>query len=584
MCVPLTLQWLFSAKPPGSRCDLTRYIFVTGGVVSSLGKGIAAASIGRMLKSRGLSVSVIKLDPYLNVDPGTMSPYQHGEVFVTIDGSETDLDLGHYERFIDIELTSLSNVTAGQIYTEVIGKERSGIYLGGTIQIIPHVTDVIKSHIRALAEQSGVDVVLVEVGGTVGDIEGQPFIEAIRQMRGDVGRENTFYIHMTLLPYLGSTRELKTKPTQHSVQALRGVGVQPDAIIGRADHEVDQDVKDKIALFCDVKPENVFGLPTLDSVYKVPLYLEQQGVGETVVKALGLPDVAPDLAYWRHIAEIEDEGEERMRIAVVGKYVELHDSYLSVIEALRHAGFHYGRKIDIDWVSSEEIEQQGPERLLSSAMGILVPGGFGPRGVEGMIIAANYARENRIPYLGLCLGMQVMVIEYARNELGLTGANSLELDPETTDPVINLMEDQAGLVATGGTMRLGQYPCVLRAGTRARSAYDVERVQERHRHRYEYNNEYRIRLEEAGLICSGTSPDDSLVEITEVYDHPFMVGSQFHPEFASRPDKAHPLFREFMKAAGEVLREGGQYELPAEELKQVTTNSVGVASGTTAEE
>ncbi len=539
---------------------------MTGGVVSSLGKGIAAASIGRMLKSRGLSVSVLKLDPYLNVDPGTMSPYQHGEVFVTIDGSETDLDLGHYERFIDVELTSLSNVTAGQIYTEIIGKERSGIYLGGTIQIIPHVTDAIKGHIKALAEQSGADVILVEVGGTVGDIEGQPFLEAIRQVRGDVGRANTFYIHVTLLPFLGSTKELKTKPTQHSVQALRSMGVHPDAIIGRADHEVDQDVKDKIARFCDVSSENVFGLPTLDSVYKVPLYLEEQGVGSTISDALKLPETEPDLAYWRHIAEIEDDEEDELRIAVVGKYVELHDSYLSVAEALRHAGFHHGRKVEIDWISSEEIEEHGPEKLLSSAVGILVPGGFGPRGVEGMIAAANYARSRKIPYLGLCLGMQVMVIEYARNELGLSNANSLELNPETSDPVISIMEGQENLVDTGGTMRLGQYPCQLREGTRARDAYGTELVQERHRHRYEYNNDYRIRFEEAGLVASGTAPDDSLVEITEVYGHPFMVGSQFHPEFASRPEKAHPLFREFVGAACQVLPEGGQYELPAAQV------------------
>jgi CTP synthase len=484
-------------------------------------------------------------------------------VFVTIDGSETDLDLGHYERFIDVELTSLSNVTAGQIYTEIIGKERSGIYLGGTIQIIPHVTDAIKGHIRALAEQSGADVILVEVGGTVGDIEGQPFIEAIRQMRGDVGQENTFYIHVTLLPFLGSTKELKTKPTQHSVHALRGMGIHPDAIIGRADHEVDHEVKDKIALFCDVKPENVFGLPTLDSVYKVPLYLEDQGVGTTISKALGLPEKEPDLAQWHHIAQVEDETEDPLRIAVVGKYVELHDSYLSVVEALRHAGFHHDRKVDIDWVSSEEIEAVGPERLLSSAVGIVVPGGFGPRGVEGMIAAANYARKRKIPYLGLCLGLQVMVIEYARHELGMDDANSLELNPETHDPVINLMEDQAGLEDTGGTMRLGAYPCKLREGTLARAAYGTELVQERHRHRYEFNNDYRIRLEEAGLVASGIAPDDSLVEVAEVYGHPFMLGSQFHPEFASRPDKAHPLFREFIRASSEVLREGGQYELPA---------------------
>lgn len=564
---------------------MTRYIFVTGGVVSSLGKGIAAASIGRMLKSRGFSVSVLKLDPYLNVDPGTMSPYQHGEVFVTIDGSETDLDLGHYERFIDVELTSLSNVTAGQIYTEIIGKERSGIYLGGTIQIIPHVTDAIKGHIKALAEQSGADVILVEVGGTVGDIEGQPFLEAIRQVRSDVGRDNTFYIHVTLLPFLGSTKELKTKPTQHSVQALRSMGIHPDAIIGRADHEVEQDVKDKIARFCDVRPENVFGLPTLDSVYKVPLYLEEQGVGETVSEALRLPKNEPNLAYWKHIAEIEDEDEDPLRIAVVGKYVELHDSYLSVAEALRHAGFHHGRKVEIEWISSEEIQESGPDRLLANAAGILVPGGFGHRGVEGMIAAATYARENRIPYLGLCLGMQVMVIEYARNVLGLPEANSLELDADSPDPVINIMEGQEGLVDTGGTMRLGQYPCLLRESTRAREAYGVELVQERHRHRYEYNNDYRIRLEEAGLVASGVAPDDSLVEITEVFDHPFMLGSQFHPEFASRPENAHPLFREFVRAACETPREGEQYELPAsEKAGESGSNEFGLRSLVSAEE
>ncbi len=510
-----------------------------------------------------MSVSVLKLDPYLNVDPGTMSPYQHGEVYVTVDGSETDLDLGHYERFIDVELTSLSNVTAGQIYTEIIGKERSGIYLGGTIQIIPHVTDAIKGHIKKLAEESAADVILVEVGGTVGDIEGQPFLEAIRQVRGDVGRENTFYIHVTLLPFLGSTKELKTKPTQHSVQALRSMGIHPDAIIGRADHEVEQDVKDKIARFCDVKPDSVFGLPTLDSVYKVPLYLEEQGIAATLSDALNLPDTEPDLAYWRHIAEIEDDEEDPVRIAVVGKYVELHDSYLSVAEALRHAGFHHGRKVQIDWISSEEIEEKGADKLLADAVGVLVPGGFGPRGVEGMIETASYARNNGIPYLGLCLGMQVMVIEYARSVLGLKDANSLELDADTEHAVISIMEGQEQLVDTGGTMRLGQYPCRLREGTRAREAYGVELVNERHRHRYEYNNDYRIQLEEAGLVASGVAPDDSLVEIAEVYDHPFMVGSQFHPEFASRPEKAHPLFREFVAAACKVLREGGQFELPA---------------------
>jgi len=541
---------------------MTGYVFVTGGVVSSLGKGIAVASIGRMLKSRGISVSVLKLDPYLNVDPGTMSPYQHGEVFVTVDGCETDLDLGHYERFIDIELTSLSNVTAGQIYSEVISKERSGTYLGGTIQIVPHVTNAIKSHIRRLAEQSGADVIVVEVGGTVGDIEGQPFLEAIRQVRSDFGRGNTFYIHVTLLPFLGSTRELKTKPTQHSVQALRSMGIQPDAIIGRADHEVGLDVREKISLMCDVKLDSVIGLPTLDSVYKVPLYLEEQGLGQTLTHALGLPEREPDFGSWRRVAEaVDDEEERELEIAVVGKYVELHDSYLSVAEALRHAGFHHNRRIKINWISSEDIEAQGPDRLLANAAGILVPGGFGPRGVEGMITTARYARKYEIPYLGLCLGMQVMVIEYARNELGIAGATSLEFDRHAADAVINLMEGQEGLVDTGGTMRLGLYPCKLREGTRARDAYETDLVHERHRHRYEYNNDYRIKFEEAGLVASGTSPDGTLVEVTEVHSHPFMVGSQFHPEFASRPDRAHPLFKEFVRVACGVKREGDQYPL-----------------------
>ena len=542
-------------------CPVTKYIFVTGGVVSSLGKGIAVASIGRMLKSRGISVSVLKLDPYLNVDPGTMSPYQHGEVFVTVDGSETDLDLGHYERFIDIELTSLSNVTAGQIYTEVISKERSGIYLGGTIQIVPHVTNAIKARIKRIADGTAADVIVVEVGGTVGDIEGQPFLEAIRQVRGDVGSENTFYVHVTLLPFLSSTRELKTKPTQHSVQTLRSMGIQPDAIIGRADHEVGREVKDKIALFCDVRKDSVFGLPTLDSVYKVPLYLEEEGLGRILTAALNLPKREPDMRSWQKVAEAENENTPEIEIAVVGKYVELHDSYLSVAEALRHAGYFHRRKVVIKWVSSEEIEESGPERLLSTVSGILVPGGFGPRGVEGMIQTAQYARETRIPYLGLCLGLQVMVIEYGRNELGLKRASSLEFDADSPDPVINLMDDQKGLEATGGTMRLGLYPCVLREGTRARAAYGTEFISERHRHRYEVNNDYRTRFEEAGLIASGVAPDGSLVEVMEVHDHPFMIGSQFHPEFASRPEKPHPLFKEFIGTACRVLREGGQYTL-----------------------
>ena len=539
---------------------MSKFIFVTGGVVSSLGKGIAVASIGRMLKSRGLTVSVLKLDPYLNVDPGTMSPYQHGEVFVTVDGSETDLDLGHYERFIDVELTALSNVTAGQIYSEVIAKERAGEYLGGTIQTVPHVTNLIKDRILMLAEKSQADIVVVEVGGTVGDIEGQPFLEAIRQVRNVVGRQDTFYIHVTLLPYLGTTGELKTKPTQHSVHVLRGMGIQPDAILCRADHEVGDDERRKISLYCDVATEAVIGLPTLPSVYEVPLHLEAEGLGDILLRELGLPDSVADLDSWRSIVRVDEEEHPEIDIALVGKYVELKDSYLSVVEALHHAGMHNDRKVNIQWIAAEDVEKHGPEVLLGSAQGIIVPGGFGERGLEGMIATANYARTSGIPYLGLCLGMQIMVVEYARNELGISNASSLEIDPEAEHPVIAFMPGQEDLHSTGGTMRLGVYPCVLKEGTLVREAYGKELVSERHRHRYEFNNDYRIQLEEAGLIASGTSPDGNLVEVTEVYDHPFMIGSQFHPEFASRPERPHPLFREFIRVAKTILREGGQHD------------------------
>ena len=544
---------------------MSKFIFVTGGVVSSLGKGIAVASIGRMLKSRGMSVSVLKLDPYLNVDPGTMSPYQHGEVFVTVDGSETDLDLGHYERFIDVELTELSNVTAGQIYSEVIANERAGKYLGGTIQTVPHVTNLIKDRILKLAEKSEADVVVVEVGGTVGDIEGQPFIEAIRQVRNTVGQLNTFYVHVTLLPYLGATGELKTKPTQHSVHTLRGMGIQPDAILCRADQVVGEDERRKISLYCDVMEDAVISLPTLSSVYEVPLHLENEGLGGILTKGLELPERAADLESWRSIIRIDGEEHEEIDIALVGKYVELQDSYLSVVEALHHAGLHNERKINIRWIAAEDIEKHGVEQFLGSARGIVVPGGFGERGLEGMIATANYARTAGVPYLGLCLGMQIMVVEYARNELGIADATSLEIDPEATNPVIAFMPGQEELHSTGGTMRLGSYPCVLKEGTRVREAYGQEIVSERHRHRYEFNNEYRIQLEEAGLVASGTSPDGSLVEVTEVYGHTFMVGSQFHPEFGSRPERPHPLFREFIRAARGTLREGGQHDFFEEE-------------------
>ncbi|MDA1280042.1 MAG: CTP synthase [Chloroflexi bacterium] len=538
---------------------MSKFIFVTGGVVSSLGKGIAVASIGRMLKSRGFSVSVLKLDPYLNVDPGTMSPYQHGEVFVTVDGSETDLDLGHYERFIDVELTELSNVTAGQIYSEVIANERAGRYLGGTIQTIPHVTDLIKDRILKLAEKSKADVVVVEVGGTVGDIEGQPFIEAIRQVRNAVGRDDTFYIHVTLLPYLGTTHELKTKPTQHSVQVLRGMGIQPDAILCRADYEVGADERRKISLYCDVDVDAVIGLPTLSSVYEVPLHLEKEGFGEILIRELGMPKSVANLDSWRAVVRVDEEEHPEIDIALVGKYVELQDSYLSVVEALHHAGLHNDRKINIKWIAAEDIERYGPEQFLGSARGIVVPGGFGERGLEGMITTAQYARKGGIPYLGLCLGMQIMVVEYARNELGIANATSLEIDPNAENPVIAFMPGQEDLHSTGGTMRLGSYPCLLREGTRVRQAYQQAMVNERHRHRYEFNNDYRIQLEEAGLIASGTSPDGNLVEVTEVYGHPFMIGSQFHPEFGSRPERPHPLFKEFVRVARTVLREGAQH-------------------------
>jgi len=540
----------------------TKYIFVTGGVVSSIGKGICVASIGRILKSRGLSVSVLKLDPYLNVDPGTMSPYQHGEVFVTQDGGETDLDLGHYERFIDVELTRASNLTAGQVYLGLISKERRGDFLGGTIQTVPHVTNEIKARMVALAVESRADVIVVEVGGTVGDIEGLPFLEAIRQMRKDVGRDNVFYIHLTLLPFIGPTGELKTKPTQHSVKELRAIGIQPDAIICRSDHPVPDGVREKVSLFCDVAVEAVIPLATVDNVYEVPLILEQAGLGDTVVEALALPGWEQDLGEWAGMVARMQALRDKVSIAVVGKYVEYPDSYISVKEALRHAGLVHDRHVQLQWVHSEDVERQGAEALLGSACGIVVPGGFGPRGVEGMIQAARYAREHQVPYLGLCLGMQVMVIEWARNVMGLAGANSTELDASTPYPVIHIMPEQRSITALGGTMRLGAYPCATQAYSKTVEAYGQPLVIERHRHRFELNNAYRESLEESGLVIGGVSPDGKLVETTEVAGHPFMMGVQFHPEFRSRPNRPHPLFREFVGAAKETIREGSQRPLP----------------------
>ena len=546
---------------------MTGFIFVTGGVVSSVGKGITVASIGRILKSRGITVSVLKLDPYLNVDPGTMSPYQHGEVYVTTDGCETDLDLGHYERFIDIDLTESSNVTAGQIFSDVIARERRGEFLGGTIQSVPHVTDAIKQRIQGLAEESGADVIVVEVGGTVGDIEGQPFLEAIRQMRNEVGRDNVFYVHVTYLPFIGTTGELKTKPTQHSVRQLRSIGIQPDAIICRSDYAVGDDIKDKIAVHCDVYRRGVIALPTVDTVYEVPMLLEEEGLGDLVVESLDLKSASRDLADWRHMVERMRDPKEVLPIAVVGKYVELQDSYLSVKEALNHAGLFHDCDIELQWVAAEDVQERGPDPLLATARGIVVPGGFGPRGVEGMIDTVRYARDNDVPYLGLCLGMQVMVIEAARAELGLKDANSTEFDPGTSEPVIYLMPDQRDVAEMGGTMRLGVYPCQVVEDTVASRAYQEPMVLERHRHRYEVNNSYREAFEAAGMWPTGISPDGRLVEIMEWADHRFMVGVQFHPEFLSRPNRPHPLFSEFVSKAMDTLREGGQHELPIDSAK-----------------
>ena len=541
---------------------MAKYIFVTGGVVSSVGKGITVASIGTLLKSRQVSVSVQKLDPYLNVDPGTMSPYQHGEVFVTQDGAETDLDLGHYERFIDVNLTAESSVTSGQIYSSVTARERQGEFLGGTIQVVPHVTNEIKARFTNLAGSSGADVVIAEIGGTVGDIEGRPFIEAIRQMRNDVGRDNVLYVHVTFLPYLTSTQELKTKPTQHSVNELRGMGVQPDIIVCRSDYPISEGIKDKLSLFCDVDRQAVIPMPTVSTIYEVPLMLEEEGLGQLVVEKLGLNADKADLGQWQDMVHRLKAPRELVSIALVGKYVELRDAYLSVREALHHATLYHNRDINLMWVRSEDLEQEGTEALLRSAQGIIVPGGFGIRGIEGMVKAATYARENGIPYLGLCLGLQVMAIDFARHILGLPEANSAEFNPATPYPVIDLRPGQKEIRDKGGTMRLGNYPCQLAPGSHAARAYGQSLIHERHRHRYEFNNEFRARFEEAGMVSSGLSPDGRLVEVCELAGHPWMVGCQFHPEFSSRPHRPNPLFRDFIGIAKDILREGAQPELP----------------------
>ena len=527
----------------------TKYIFVTGGVVSSLGKGITAASLGQLLKARGLKVTIQKFDPYINVDPGTMSPYQHGEVFVTDDGAETDLDLGHYERFIDINLSKNSNVTTGKIYWSVLTKERRGDYLGATIQVIPHITNEIKERLMRSAKEISADVVITEIGGTVGDIESLPFLEAIRQVKYDVGDENVMYIHLTLLPYLAKAGELKTKPTQHSVKELRAIGIQPDLIVCRTEKEISQDMKEKIALFCSVSSKNVIQNLDADTLYSVPLTLEQEGLAEKVCEFLKIECGAPDFTEWERIVNIEKNLKDRVRIALVGKYVELKDAYLSVAEALKHAGIANDVIVDIDWVHSEDITDESVATILKDVDGILVPGGFGFRGVEGKIEAVKYARENKIPFFGVCLGMQMAVIEFARHVIGYKEAHSAELNGLTPVPVIDLMPEQHDVEDMGGTMRLGLYPCKLKPGSLAHQAYGDELIYERHRHRYEFNNTYREEMLEKGLILSGLSPDERLVEIIELEDHPWFLAVQFHPEFKSRPTRSHPLFKDFISAS-----------------------------------
>ncbi len=526
----------------------TKYIFVTGGVVSGLGKGIVMASLGRLLKARGLKIMAQKLDPYINVDPGTMSPYQHGEVFVTEDGAETDLDLGHYERFIDENLNRFSNLTTGKVFWNVLNKERRGEYLGETVQTIPHITNEIKDFIYSVGKKSSADVVMTEIGGTIGDIESQPFLEAIRQVSREVGRNNCLYIHVTLVPYISSSGEQKSKPTQHSVKELRAMGIQPDIITTRQELPMDESTRHKIALFCDVKPDCVIEDLNVDSIYEAPIMLEKSNFSEVVCRELGLYTKRPDMREWCDMLEKIKTASKSVKIALVGKYVKMYDAYLSVAEALRHGGIENGVKIDIDWIEAEDLTAKTINDRLKDANGILVPGGFGDRGTEGKILAAKYARENKVPYLGICLGMQTAVIEFARNVANLDGANSGEF-VKTDNNVIDLMPDQKGNVIKGGTMRLGAYPCNIVEGTKLFEIYSQESIFERHRHRYEFNNDFRNTLTEAGLIISGTSPDKRLVEAIEIKNHPFYIGVQYHPEFKSRPNKAHPLFREFISAA-----------------------------------
>ncbi|MGL6104554.1 CTP synthase [Romboutsia sp.] len=531
---------------------MTKYIFVTGGVVSSLGKGITAASLGRLLKSRGLNVTIQKFDPYINIDPGTMSPYQHGEVFVTEDGAETDLDLGHYERFVDINLSKNSSITTGKIYWSVINKERRGNYLGQTIQVIPHITNAIKDRVYRVGKGYKFDVVITEIGGTVGDIESLPFLEAIRQVKHDVGEDNVAYIHVTLVPYLNKSGELKTKPTQHSVKELRSIGIQPDIIVCRTEKCLSEDIKSKIALFCDVKSSSVIQNLDADTLYEVPLMLKNEGLDELVINKLKLNTKESNLSEWEAVVEKEKQLNKNANIALVGKYVELQDAYISVAEALKHAGIYNGAKINIKWINSEDISEENKDELLENMQGILVPGGFGDRGIEGKILAIKYARENKIPFLGICLGMQLAVVEFARNVLGFEDAHSTELNDKTTHPVIHIMEEQEEIEDKGATMRLGVYPCKLLEETKAYEAYKEKLIYERHRHRYEFNNEYKKQLIEAGLTIAGVSPDEKLVEVIEIKNHPWFVAVQFHPEFKSRPTKPHPLFRDFIKSSIEI--------------------------------
>jgi len=528
---------------------VTKYIFITGGVVSSLGKGITAASLGRLLKNRGLNVTIQKFDPYLNVDPGTMSPYQHGEVFVTDDGAETDLDLGHYERFIDINLNKYSNVTTGKVYSSVIRKERRGDYLGGTVQVIPHITNEIKNAVFRAGRETGADIVITEIGGTVGDIESLPFLEAIRQIKSDVGLDNVMYVHCTLVPYIKAAGEMKTKPTQHSVKELRSLGIQPNIIVVRTETLISQEMKDKIALFCDIASEAVIECQDAETLYQVPIALQEQNMDQIVCDHFKLNVGQADMTEWKALVDRVLNLQKKTTIALIGKYVELQDAYISVVESLKHAGFYHDAEVSIQWINSEKVHEGNVDELLSGADGILVPGGFGDRGIEGKIMAIKYAREHRVPFLGICLGMQLASIEFARHVMGMKGAHSSEIDPSTPYPIIDLLPEQKDVEDFGGTLRLGIYPCKIIEGTKASAAYEEPVIYERHRHRYEFNNEYRAQMEEEGFIFSGVSPDGRLVEIIELKDHPWFVASQFHPEFKSRPTKPQLLFRDFVGAS-----------------------------------